>query len=236
VSSAADEVLLTTCPRDCYDSCGIRVLKRRGAVVAVRGDPGHPVSRGTLCGKCSTAYNREWRDPSRRLTRPLRRVAPKAARGEVRFEPVSWEHAIEDIAARLKAIAASHGPQSVLNAHYTGTISLLAGLAPMRFFNRLGATEVTPDTICNMAGHVALRYMYGTSLDGFDPRTAAQSACIVVWGANPHASAPHAHEHWLPEAPGKVIVVDPVLTPTAAQAAPPFPPTAAAPSPACADR
>jgi len=31
----------------------------------------------------------------------------------------------------------------------------------MRFFNRLGATEVTPDTICNMAGHVALRYMYG---------------------------------------------------------------------------
>ena len=49
---------------------------------------------------------------------------------------------------------------------------MLAGIAPMRFFNRLGATEVTPDTICNMAGHVALRYMYGTSLDGFDPRTA----------------------------------------------------------------
>ena len=88
----------------------------------------------------------------------------------------------------------------------------------MRFFNRLGATEVTPDTICNMAGHVALRYMYGTSLDGFDPRTAEHAACIVVWGANPHASAPHAHEHWLPEAPGKVVVVDPVRTPTAAQA------------------
>jgi anaerobic selenocysteine-containing dehydrogenase len=219
VSAAADEVLLTTCPRDCYDSCGIRVVKRQGAVVAVRGDPGHPVSRGTLCGKCSTAYNREWRDPARRLTRPLRRVEPKAAPlGERCFEPVSWERAIADIAARLKSVAASHGPQSILNAHYTGTISLLAGLAPMRFFNRLGATEVTPDTICNMAGHVALRYMYGTSLDGFDPRTAARSACIVVWGANPHASAPHAHEHWLPEAPGKVIVVDPVRTPTAAQA------------------
>ena len=69
----AEEVLITTCPRDCYDSCGIRVLKRGGAVVAVRGDPNHPVSRGTLCGKCSTAYNREWRDPKRRLTRPLDR-------------------------------------------------------------------------------------------------------------------------------------------------------------------
>jgi anaerobic selenocysteine-containing dehydrogenase len=217
VSSLADEVLLTTCPRDCYDSCGIEVRKRGGSVVAVRGDPQHPVSRGTLCGKCSTAYNREWRDPSRRLMRPLRRVGPKSA-GAHRFEAVSWESAIAEIAARLRAIVAAHGPRTVLNAHYTGTISLLAGLAPMRFFNRLGATEITPDTICNMAGHVALRYVYGSSLDGFDPRMAARAACIVVWGANPHASAPHAHEHWLPEAPGKLIVVDPVRTPTAAQA------------------
>ena len=220
-----EETLTTTCPRDCYDSCGIIVLKRGGSVTAVRGDPDHPVSRGALCGKCSTAYNREWRDPSRRLTQPLKRVRPKACadgttapHDDANFEPVSWERAITEIAARLGAIAGSHGSRSILNAHYTGTISLLAGTAPMRFFNRLGATEVTPDTICNMAGHVALRYLYGTSVDGFDPRTARDAACIVVWGANPHASAPHAHEHWLREAPGKVIVVDPIRTPTAAEA------------------
>jgi anaerobic selenocysteine-containing dehydrogenase len=220
-----EEVLTTTCPRDCYDSCGIVVIKRDGLVTAVRGDPRHPVSRGTLCGKCSTAYNREWRDPRRRLTQPLKRVRPKGRRdvtGSQRdddcFEPVSWDRAIVEIAGRLRSIVDSHGPRSILNAHYTGTISLLAGIAPMRFFNRLGATEITPDTICNMAGHVALRYVYGTSLDGFDPRTAAAAACIVVWGANPHASAPHAHDHWLPEAPGKIVVVDPIRTPTAAQA------------------
>jgi anaerobic selenocysteine-containing dehydrogenase len=210
-----DEVVITTCPRDCYDSCGITVIKRDGVVTAVRGNSAHAVSRGTLCGKCSTAYNREWRDPKRRLTEPLRRVGRK---GQGRFETVSWESAINDIAARLKQILQSHGARSILNAHYTGTISLLAGMAPMRFFNRLGATEVTPDTICNMAGHVALRFMYGTSLDGFDPRMAKDAACIMVWGANPHASAPHAHDHWLPEAPGRVIVIDPVRTPTAAQA------------------
>jgi anaerobic selenocysteine-containing dehydrogenase len=220
-----EEVLTTTCPRDCYDSCGITVIKRDGVVAAVRGDPDHPVSRGALCGKCSTAYNREWRDPRRRLTQPLKRVRPKAGGGSAAperddgcFEPVSWDTAIAEIAARLWSIVDSHGARTILNAHYTGTISLLAGIAPMRFFNRLGATEVTPDTICNMAGHVALRYMYGTSLDGFDPRTAKDAACIVVWGANPHASAPHAHDHWLPEAPGKVVVVDPIRTPTAAEA------------------
>ncbi|MDB6084455.1 MAG: molybdopterin oxidoreductase, partial [Gammaproteobacteria bacterium] len=182
---APAEVLLTTCPRDCYDSCGIAVTKRDGIVTAVRGNPAHSVSRGALCGKCSTAYNREWRDPAIRLTRPMRRAG---AKGEGKFEPISWEMAIAEIAGKLERIIASHGPASILNAHYTGTISLLAGMAPMRFFNRLGATEIVPDTICNMAGHVALRYMYGTSLDGFDPRAAADAECILVWGTNPHAS------------------------------------------------
>jgi anaerobic selenocysteine-containing dehydrogenase len=210
-----DDVVLTTCPRDCYDTCGMLVHRRDGVVTSVRGNPAHAVSRGTLCGKCSTGYNREWRDPKRRLTQPLRRVG---AKGSGRFESISWDTAVAQIAQRLGGIVASHGAQTILNAHYTGTISLLAGTAPMRFFHRLGATEVTPDTICNMAGHVALRYLYGTSVDGFDPRTADHANCIVVWGANPHASAPHAHESWLPEARGKVVVVDPIRTPTAAQA------------------
>jgi anaerobic selenocysteine-containing dehydrogenase len=214
-TGSRDDVVLTTCPRDCYDTCGMLVHRRDGRVTAVRGNPAHAVSRGTLCGKCSTAYNREWRDPKYRLTQPLRRVG---AKGAGRFEPVTWDTAFAEIAQRLQGIIASHGARTILNAHYTGTISLLAGIAPMRFFHRLGATEVTPDTICNMAGHVALRYMYGTSLDGFDPRTAKDAACIVVWGANPHASAPHAHEHWLPEARGTVVVIDPIRTPTAAQA------------------
>ena len=206
------EIIRTICPRDCYDTCGIVVVKRHGAIAQVRGDPNHPVSRGKLCAKCSTAYNQEWRDPQARLTKPLRRVG---AKGKGQFEPVSWDDALTAIADRFKRIVATTGPHTIINTHYTGTISLLAFLFPLRFFHRLGATEVSPDTICNMAGQVALNYVYGTALDGFDPRTARDAACIVVWGANPSASAPHAHEHWLAEAPGKVVVIDPVRTPTA---------------------
>jgi anaerobic selenocysteine-containing dehydrogenase len=211
----ATEIVRTTCPRDCYDSCGIVVVKRDGLVSQVRGDPNHPVSRGKLCEKCSAGYNREWRDPHARLLRPLRRVGPK---GAGQFEAVSWDVALTAIADRFRAIAAASGPHTIINAHYTGTISLIAFLFPLRFFHRLGATEVTPDTICNLAGQVALSYVYGTGLIGFDPRTAREAATIVVWGANPSSSAPHTHEHWLAKAPGNVIVIDPVRTPTAAAA------------------
>jgi anaerobic selenocysteine-containing dehydrogenase len=212
VAVRTDEVVLTTCPRDCYDACGIAVVRRDGAIRHVRGDPAHPVSRGKLCRKCSIGYNGAFLDPQARLTRPLRRAG---AKGEGRFDPVSWDEALGEIAERLRGIEATAGGHTVLNAHYTGTFALLGYFFPLRFFNRLGATEVDPDTICNKAGHVALEYVYGTSLVGFDPLTARDAACIVVWGANPSASAPHAHEHWLAESPARVVVVDPVRTPTA---------------------
>jgi len=209
----ATEIVRTTCPRDCYDSCGIVVVKRDGLVSQVRGDPDHPVSRGKLCEKCSADYNREWRDPHARLLRPLRRVGPK---GAGQFEAVSWDVALTAIADRFRAIAAAGGPHTIINAHYTGTISLIAFLFPLRFFHRLGATEVTPDTICNLAGQVALSYVYGTGLIGFDPRTARDAATIVVWGANPSSSAPHTHEHWLAKAPGDVMAFfSPVCMPAA---------------------
>jgi anaerobic selenocysteine-containing dehydrogenase len=210
-----DTLLRTTCPRDCYDACGIVVSVRDGAVRSVRGDPDHPVSRGKLCRKCSIGYNGVFLDPDARLTTPLRRVGPKGAGG---FEPVGWDDALAEIGRRWRAICDGPGAHTILNAHYTGTCSILAGSFGSRFFRRLGATEVDPDSVCNKAGHVALDYLYGTSVTGFDPRTARDAACILVWGANPSASAPHAHDHWLPEAPGRVVVVDPVRTPTAARA------------------
>ena len=202
----------TTCPRDCYDACGALVKVRDGRILAVRGDPEHPVSRGKLCAKCTTGYNNEWIDPAARLTHPLRRSGPK---GSGQFTAISWDEALGEIAARLHEITARHGAATILNAHYTGTLSLLAYSFPMRFLRRLGATEVNPDTICNMAGHVALDYVYGTSVTGFDPRTARDTSCVMIWGANPAHSGPHTFEHWFQEAPGAKIVVDPIRTQTA---------------------
>ena len=222
------ERIRTNCPRDCYDGCGMVVERKDGAITRVLGDPDHPVSLGALCGKCATAYNGVWQDEQARLLYPLKRVGPK---GSGQFERVSWDEALDTIATKLKTIVETAGPEAIIHTHYTGTLSLLAYMFPLRFFHRLGATEVEPDTICNMAGHVAWGLLFGNSYVGFDPRTASDSKCILVWGANPSHSAPHAHKHWLPESPAKKIVVDPVRTETAAQAdlhLQPFPGTDAA--------
>lgn len=203
----------TTCTRDCYDGCGMTVLKNQdGSVHRVVGDRDHDLSRGSLCGKCALAYNGVWRDPDVRLKTPLKRVGPK---GDNRFEPVSWDEALSDIAGRLKSIVAEEGPGNILSTHYTGTCSKIAGGFPDRFFNRLGATEVDPDTVCNNAGHVGLSYILGDSATGFDPATAKDAKVILVWGANPSASAPHFHKHWLPESGARIIVVDPIAHETA---------------------
>lgn len=207
--------ILTTCPRDCYDACGIEVIVSDGEISSVRGDPHHPVSRGKLCKKCSIGYNNVWRDPLARLTQPMRRNGLK---GEGKFEPISWEEATEIIARRFQGIITDHGAHTILNTHYTGTFAMIGFHFPMRFFNRLGATEVNPDSICNLAGHIALNYVYGSSMDGFDPRTATDSQSIVVWGCNPSTCAPHIDQYWLQETDAKVIVVDPIRTPTAANA------------------
>ena len=91
----------TTCPRDCYDACGVLVKIAGDGTVNVVGDPDHDVSRGALCGKCSIGYNGIWRDPDMRLTRPLKRAGPK---GTGSFEPIGWDQALGDIAARLNTI------------------------------------------------------------------------------------------------------------------------------------
>jgi len=209
------EFIKTTCPRDCYDACGIAVARRDGTIVKVLGDPDHSVARGALCGKCAIAYNGAWRDPQLRLAHPLKRVGPK---GHGQFVPVSWPEALSLIATRLQDILKDAAARSILHTHYTGTVGLIGGWFPLRFFHRLGATEIDPDTVCNKAGHAALELTFGSSLDGFDPRTAKDTRTILIWGANPSNCAPHQNKGWLKrarEAGVRVIVVDPVAHDTA---------------------
>ena len=123
MSDVTEKSVLTTCPRDCYDSCGIRVVLKDGEIDRVTGDPDHPANRGSLCGKCTLAYNGVWRDPAARLAKPLKR---SGAKGEGTFEEISWDEALGEIAERLSGLIDAGRAKDILTAHYTGTCSIIA--------------------------------------------------------------------------------------------------------------
>ena len=85
----------STC-RECPAGCGILVKAREGRAVKVEGNPDHPVNRGRLCARGQAALQGLY-DPDR-IQRPYRRTA----RG---MEPVTWDEAIQEIAAALGAAA-----------------------------------------------------------------------------------------------------------------------------------
>jgi anaerobic selenocysteine-containing dehydrogenase len=88
-------VFKSVCPLDCPDQCGLLLHKAEGRVVKVEGDPEHPVTKGNICNKVRNMTSRIYDD--NRLKYPMKRVG---AKGEGRFERISWDEAIETITSR----------------------------------------------------------------------------------------------------------------------------------------
>ena len=198
------------CPHDCPDTCALRVTVDQGRVVKVQGDPDHPPTHGALCTKVSR-YAERTHHPERVL-RPLKRVGPK---GSGRFEPVSWEAAIAEIAARLKNIAA-RDPEAIVPYSYAGTMGLLQGESmDRRFFHRLGAS-LLDRTICASAGGEALTATYGGKV-GMHLAHYAESKLILIWGSNSIASNLHfwTFAQQAKRNGAKLICIDPRKTETA---------------------
>ena len=84
----------TVCPF-CGVGCGQVVSTRDGKVLNIEGDPGHPISEGTLCSKGAAGI--QVVNNSRRLQKVLYRK-PNGAK----WEEKTWDWALERIAARVK--------------------------------------------------------------------------------------------------------------------------------------
>ena len=172
------EIRHSVCALDCPDCCSLLVTVENGRGTKLRGNAAHPVTRGFLCGKVAQYLEREY-SPGR-LLYPQRRTG---AKGEGRFERITWDEALDTIAARLKSVAAEFGPEAILPYSYAGTMGLLNGSGmDRRFFHRLGASRLDR-TICSSAGGVgltrALGFRYGT-----EPEQFRHSKLILAWGAN----------------------------------------------------
>ena len=211
----------TVCSHDCPDSCAVLVtVDETGRATRVRGDASHPVTRGFLCGKVAKYLDRVY--SPERLLYPMRRRAggPKGPLEQGReaeaFERISWDEALDAIAARLAAIAAEHGPESILPYSYAGTIGKLGyGSMDRRFFHRLGASQLDR-TICSETGGQALLSVYGRKL-GTDTEAFRHAKLIVAWAANIHGNNIHLWP-FVEEARrngAKLVVIDPYSTRTA---------------------
>lgn len=223
-ASSPLRVVHAVCSHDCPDSCAVRVsVDASGRAVKVQGDPTHPVTRGFLCGKVAKYLDRVY--ASDRILYPLRRKpgVPKGplprGREQEAFERIGWEEALDVIAARLHAIAAEHGPESILPYSYAGTIGVLGyGSMDRRLFHRLGASQLDR-TICAEAGGVAWNLVYGKKF-GTPTEDVSHAKLIIAWGANIHGNNIHLWP-FIEQARrrgARLVVIDPYTTRTAALA------------------
>ena len=172
------ETRRSVCALDCPDTCSVLVTIGNGRATKLRGDPAHPVTRGFLCGKVARYLEHEY--SPERLLYPQRRVG---AKGEGRFERISWDEALDAIALRLKTVATEFGPEAILPYSYAGTMGLLNGSGmDRRFFHRLGASRLDR-TICSSAGGAGLTEALGLRY-GTEPEQFRHSRLIIAWGAN----------------------------------------------------
>jgi anaerobic selenocysteine-containing dehydrogenase len=202
------------CALDCPDTCSWIVTVDRGEAVALRGDPSHPYTRGSLCNKVAD-YLTYARSPER-IVYPMRRVGPK---GSGEFVRISWDEALETIAARLRDVIATHGAEAIWPFLGSGNMGVIQGAygAGHRLWNVLGASRHV-QTICTIAGGFGTGYTLGDNRVGMDPETFRFSKLVVLWGANVLSTHPHL---WRPILEARkngavVVAIDPIRTRTAA--------------------
>jgi anaerobic selenocysteine-containing dehydrogenase len=170
----------SVCPLDCPDTCSLTVTVEDERIVSIRGSRANPYTAGVLCAKVPQAYP-GFVHGEGRLTTPLRRTG---AKGEGRFERISWTQALDIVHERFTAVIAAHGPQAILPLNYAGPHGMLAGGSmDLRFFHRLGASLLDRRPLC---GGIRTEAWVGTfgAAPGIRPEQAEHSKLIVAWGSN----------------------------------------------------
>ncbi|MEZ4714504.1 MAG: molybdopterin-dependent oxidoreductase [Caldilineaceae bacterium] len=208
----AFHIVTGVCPHDCPDTCSWQVAVRRddGQAVDLWGHPDHPVTAGRLCTKVDRYLERTYH--ADRLTTPLRRVGPK---GVGAFEPVSWEVALDEIAAKLSAVVRRSGAEAILPYSYAGTMGLLQGEGmASRLWHKLGEPAGAHHLLRGgLRGHA----LHLGAAVGPEPEAFAQARLILIWGSNTLTSNMHLWP-FIQQARkdgAQVIVIDPANTRTA---------------------
>jgi anaerobic selenocysteine-containing dehydrogenase len=186
----------------CHSRCGVLLEVKDGKIVSITGNKEHPLSQGYMCPK-GRAF-REVVDHPERISRPLIRVGEK---GSGRFEPISWDQAIETIADRLLEIRKKYGAEALVFG--AGTVR-----GNHTHINRFLALYGSPNFMSpiNMSGGPVIMASAVISGMGILGPDIANTKCITLWGHNPEHSFPGLYGLAVKKAiqnGAKLIVIDP---------------------------
>lgn len=212
---AQPAIVHSACPHDCPSTCALEVEKldeRR--IGRIHGARANPYTAGVVCAKVAR-YAERVHHPDR-LRVPMRRVGPK---GAGRFEPISWEAALDEVAEQFVRRAQALGPETVLPYFYAGTMGLVQrdGIERLRHAMKYSRQH---STICTALATAGWNAGAGAKR-GVNPREMALSDLIVIWGGNPVNTQVNVMTHVSrarKERGAKLVVVDPYRTGTAQQA------------------
>src|SRR6516164_5325326 len=215
-SSMALDERASVCTFDCPDTCSLSVGVDQGQIVRVRGSNAVPYTGGVICNKVAR-YTGDFVHGPQRVLHPLRRTGPK---GSGRFARISWDAALGEIFERVGAVIDRWGPQAVMPLNYAGPHGFLAGDSmSLRFFHRLGATQLYRRALCGGVRSEAWAGTYGL-VPGCPPEFAEHAKLNIVWGCNATVANLHLVRgiRRAKRAGGKLVVIDPLRTKIAEQA------------------
>jgi len=179
------EQVVRTCCQGCHPECGVLVHVKDGKITKIEGDDDHPDSRGFICIK-GQVQDKFTYHPDR-IKQPLKRAEE---RGAGKWQPISWDQALDEIAEKLTEIKDKYGPESI--AAYHGTGPRTSGTSTHAF----AAAIHTPNVICTDA-HICYfpsimveTLTYGSSIMMEKGPDYLNARCIMVVGANPTVSHP----------------------------------------------
>jgi anaerobic selenocysteine-containing dehydrogenase len=207
------KIFYNVCPRNCYESCAILSYVQNGRLIKVEGDPAHGYTQGRLCAK-GYAYTEYVYSPQR-IRYPLR----QSPRGSGNWERLSWEEALKIIADKILDLHERYGSSLACGYNkYSGNIGVLHQATEGMFRGFGSHTKIHGDA-CLSAGSEAVEYNWGQRTI-VDPEAMAEAKTIVLWGVNPARTAVHQWKfiNQARDKGARLLVIDPLFTPSAAQA------------------
>lgn len=185
----------------CHPRCGLRLEIENGKAVKVTGDPEHPITRGRICARGKLMLEHLYHPD--RLNYPLKR---KAERGAGQWERISWDRALDEVAAKLDALRRQYGPETLAFTHGT---KRTYHWDERRFHNLFGTPNICGANNVCMCPSQAVEYAtYG----GFSWGDVMRTKCVVLWGHAPSQSSPIGLYPMILQAKkrgAQLIVVDP---------------------------